>query len=103
MAAVSMRKKSAKKAPSKAARAAKRATSAPPPPEHPDISAPADWFEIPFYKAVLKTIRPPTTLTRRKQINIRMPFPRASFERLMGQLKDTDCANLKRGSDPPRG
>ena len=94
-----MLKKMLKKAPRKKSRAAKRAPSAPPPTAHPNVSAPADLFELPFFKAVLKTMRPPTALTRRKQITIRMQFPRESFERLMGQVKETGCLGLKRGLD----
>ena len=47
-----MLKRMLKKAPRKKASAAKRVPSALPPTAHLNVSAPADSFELPVYKAV---------------------------------------------------
>ena len=66
------------------------------------ISVPAAWFEIPFEKMLKKSIRPPTALTRRKEITLRLVFPRVLFEELMAPLSEADVNSIARttGDNP---
>ena len=65
------------------------------------ISVPAAWFEIPFEKMLKKAIRPPTALTRRKEITLKQVFPRVLFEELMAPLSETDVSEIARTTGTP--
>ena len=64
------------------------------------IQVPAAWFEIPFEKALKKSIRPPTAQTRRKEITLKMVFPRVLFEELMASLSERDVPEITRTEGP---
>eukprot|EP00965_Chrysotila_dentata_P147746 4877222-Pleurochrysis_carterae.AAC.1 len=46
-----------------------------------------------------KTVRPPTSRTRRKLMKVKVPLPRECFEELMKPAQDGDAEGLKRGED----
>ena len=50
----------------------------------------------PLLNSIKKLVRPPTGLTRRKQLEIKAPLPRELFEDLMKPLAPEDTTDLKR-------
>ena len=92
-------RKKAAKSKSSPPRRPPRPASTPAPASPPDVSVSAEWFEMPLVKALQKTMRPPTALSRRKQITIKMMFPKESFDRFVQPLQESDCAELSRAAD----
>ena len=60
------------------------------------IPIPLDWFYKPLRATMAKLIRPCTSLTRRKQLTIKVDLPRQAFEKLMQPLGESDVEGLTR-------
>jgi hypothetical protein len=62
-------------------------------------SVPAFWFEGPLRNRMRKLIAPPTHLTRRRLLELKLPLPRELFEPYMEPLLDGDAHGLEREED----
>ena len=57
------------------------------------MSLPKKWFTEPLRSSMRKLVRPCTSLTRRKQLQIKLSMPRAAFEDLLQGLPMMDEPN----------
>ena len=62
----------------------------------PRLSLPSSWFLDPFWASVRKLVRPSTSTTRRKELEINMRMPRETFEEIMAPVKEGEVVGLKR-------
>ena len=70
-----------------------------PPPHEELIRVPKAWFFDPLRQSMRRLVRPPTALTRRKQLTIKERIPFRVFEQLLANLEPADVKGLVR-SDP---
>ena len=65
----------------------------------PSASLPLSWYLDPLYASLKKLIRPPTALTRRKELIISVPLPVEAFTVLLASLKEGDSTGVKRDAE----
>lgn len=60
----------------------------------PTVAVPVCWYLQPLYHNLKKLIRPPTSRTRRKLLEVYLPLPRELFELFMAPVLDGDATYL---------
>ena len=69
-------------------------------PERPYlVRLPTAWFWEPLREAMKASVRPPTALTRRRQLEVRREVSRQVFELLMAPLEEKHVVGLRREDD----
>ena len=61
------------------------------------ILVPKHWFQDPLNHAMKTAVRPPTKLTRRKELSINLKIPEPVFIELMKPMDDGDMDRASNG------
>ena len=57
---------------------------------------PLQWFMKPFYSKLRSHMKPPTTRTCRRVVTVRLPMPRACFDKFMEPYADDSDIGVER-------
>ena len=61
----------------------------------PTSLTPQHWFLQPLRKTLKKLVRPPTSRTRRRLLEVQVPLPRDCLESFMAPVLDGDAVHLR--------